>query len=333
LTGSQQDTTNTTTNTIDSSKDEHHHDSDLEGTLSVMVLGSGGPAPTEAARASAGYLIFADQKPVVLMDAGGGSYARMLEAGVDVKDLDIILISHLHIDHIGALSAIVKSIFFQNRIAGTNRTAPFLFFGPDANGVPFPNTTISQYPSMSVYTHGLYDMDGGLERYLHVFSRAISGGEFHFEVHDLSIDMQASIQEVYSRDGLVIKSIAVNHGPVPAVGFRVEYKGKSIAYSGDTSSKSDNMIDLSMDTDLLIYDTAIMDDKPDGPNDGVFFALHTTPTRIGQVATAAHAKTLLLSHITRVTESRLDTVESLVKAQGYAGNIKQAEDLMLINLD
>lgn len=45
----------------------------VKGDLSVMVLGSGGPMATASGRASASYLIFADGKPRILMDVGGGA--------------------------------------------------------------------------------------------------------------------------------------------------------------------------------------------------------------------------------------------------------------------
>ena len=47
--------------------------SEVEGSLSVMVLGSGGPIATAEGRASAGYLICTDGKPRILMDVGGGT--------------------------------------------------------------------------------------------------------------------------------------------------------------------------------------------------------------------------------------------------------------------
>lgn len=92
------------------------------------------------------------------------------------------------------------------------------------------------------------------------------------------------------------------------------------------------MVEISNGADLLIYDTAIMDDNPDPIDDPVFYALHTTPSRIGEVATAAGVKKLVLSHITPVTESRLDEVESLIRAQGYQGKISAAEDLKVYNV-
>jgi len=64
----------------------------VHGDLSVMVLGSGGPVATPSARASAGYMIFTDGKPRILMDIGGGTYQRLAKSGTNVKDVDIILL-------------------------------------------------------------------------------------------------------------------------------------------------------------------------------------------------------------------------------------------------
>ncbi len=310
----------------------------IENGLSVLVLGSGGPVATPAGRASAGYLIFVDGKPRILMDAGGGTFQRLAASGVNIKDLDVVLLSHLHIDHTSDLSAIIKTVYFHNRGAGSFRTAPIRIYGPDANGVPFPGKVfpegnVPQYPGTGEYVHGHYDLKTGLERYLHIFSRAISGGKFAFTVKDVPPDLAKPTQRVLmDDDGLSVSAIAVNHGPVPALAYRIDYKGRSVVYSGDTNSKTDNLANLAKGTDLLIYDTAIMDDKPNGAKDKVFYALHTTPTRMGQVAAKAGAKTLVLSHITPVTGAHLDEVAKLVRAQGYKGTIRNAEDLAIYNL-
>lgn len=301
--------------------------------LSVVVLGSGGPMATSSGRASASYLILADGKPTILMDAGGGSYKNLARLGVSIKDLDIVLLTHLHVDHMEDLSAFIKTSYFHNRQAGTFRTHAFHIFGPAANQIPFPNTSIAQYPANSEYVDGLYNNVSGLQRYLNIFSKAISGGEFHYDAHDISANLQDPVSSIFSRDGIEIKAIAVHHGPVPALGFRIEYKGHSIVYSGDTNSSTDNMITLADKADLLIYDTAIMDDLPNGANDGVFFALHTTPSRLGEVAAQSMVKTLLLSHLTPITEPRIDQIKEIIKDQGYKGKIRVAKDLKMIKLD
>lgn len=317
----------------------------VAGDLSVMVLGSGGPMATASGRASAGYLIFVEGQPRILMDVGGGTYARLAESGTNIKDLDIVLLSHLHVDHTADLSAMIKTLYFHargaNLAAGTfppGRTAPIRIFGPNENGIPFPpalgaDPSVAQYPASSDYVHDHYDINTGVERYLNGFTRAISGGSLNIQSTDVSpIWQQYQPTTLIDEDGLRITAAGVNHGPVPSLAFRIDYKGKSIVYSGDTRSAGGNMIALSQGADLLIYDTAITDTLPDGPNDGVFFQLHTTPTRLGEVATAAGARRLLLSHLTPVTEPRLDEVRDVIRAQGYRGRIQAAKDLQVINL-
>jgi ribonuclease BN (tRNA processing enzyme) len=332
----------------DGKNNDRHHDNlkavdYVKGDLSVMVLGSGGPAVTADGRASAGYLVFTDGQPRVLMDVGGGTHKNFVTSGANIKDLDIVLLSHLHIDHMGDLSPVVKAMYFQNRAFnlangtvddGDERTAPVRIFGPGENAAVFPDTTIKQYPSAQYFVDSHYAPEIGNERYLHIFTKAISAGTFGYEATNVAPDwMTYAPVTLLNEKGLKITAVGVNHGPVPALAFRIDYKGKSIVYSGDTSSKGGNMIDISKNADLLIYDTAIMNDAPDGPNDAVFFALHTTPNRIGEVATAANAKKLVLSHITAITQSRIDEVKGLIRAQGYNGEISEASDLKVYNVD
>jgi len=265
----------------------------------------------------------------------------------------------------GVLTPIVKDIYFHNRLftaqAGNTtvdkqRSNPFYVYGPAANMAKFPGflgaeSETTQYPSTGDFVHGHFDLNKGLDRYLHIFTRAINAGTFNYEATDVNSNWMAySPTTIYTGDdGLIIKALGVNHGPVPALAFRIEYDGKSIVYSGDTSSRSSkpdgtalsnggNMVKISEGADLLIYDTAIMDDAPDifkiPPfTDAVFKALHTTPSRIGEVAYMAGVKKLVLSHITPVTEPNLDMVKDLIKAQGFTGKIKVAKDLKVYNLD
>lgn len=305
----------------------------VEGTLSVMVLGSGGPVADEAGRASAGYLIFTDGKPRVLMDLGGGTYKSLAQSGTNIADMEYILLSHLHADHTGDLSSIVKTIYFHNSRIDRNRSNPIHIYGPAANGVPFPGTSVAQYPASSVYADDHYAMPGGTERYLNLFVTAISqgGSSFSYQAHDLNSAIASATVEILidTADGLVVKSIAVDHGPVPAVAFRIEYKGHSVVYSGDTGSRGDNMVSIAKHADLLIYDTAIMADEPANP---VFHVLHTEPDRIGEVALAAGVNKLVLSHITPVTDPRIGEVKDIIRATGYRGSIKVARDLKVYNL-
>ncbi len=313
----------------------------IHGPLSVLVLGSGGPAANDDGRASAGYLIFTDGKPRLLMDVGGGTFKNLATAGINIKDLDLVLLSHLHIDHMSDLPAMVKTIYFHargNYPFPPGRTAPIRIFGPDANGIPFPaaafpEATAAQYPSTSEFADKHFSLQEGVDRYLHVFTRAIRAGQFDYQAHNVSPDLQVPMHTILSEpDGLVVKAIGVHHGPAPALAYRIEYKGKVLVFSGDTNSQTDNMITAAQGADLLIYDTSIMDNIPDPSVDAVFYALHTTPSRMGQVAAAASPRALLLSHITGFTDPRIGQVKRLVREQGYRGQIIEASDLQVLNL-
>ena len=72
--------------------------------LMLQVLGSGGPFAA-GNRASSGYLIWRDGRPIIMVDAGGGTYLRFAEAGARLADLSLLAISHLHADHVADLPA------------------------------------------------------------------------------------------------------------------------------------------------------------------------------------------------------------------------------------
>jgi len=177
---------------------------------------------------------------------------------------------------------------------------------------------------------GHYALPNGTERYLNGFTGVINAGTFNYEAHDLGSDWASGMSEKLPGLGaLKVTAMAVKHGPVPAVAYRIDYKGKSIVYSGDTNSECGNMVMLAKGADLLIYDTAIMDTHLNS----VMLQLHTTPSRMGEVAAGAMVKKLVLSHITPNTENNLREVKSLVRAQGFMGKIREASDLKVFNLD
>jgi ribonuclease BN (tRNA processing enzyme) len=369
----------------------------VEGELSVMVLGSGGPIATAEGRASAGYLIFTDGKPRILMDVGGGTYQRLAESGTNIKDLDIVLLSHLHADHTGDLTPVIKTAYFHNNLARNQaqmkakmvgvpwnglpapRTAPFNIYGPALSSLPEDNTGKVTYPngqhvypSTEDYADEQYSKKSGVERYLAAFVKGISGGasSFAYEGHDLKLKKKGTRTPIYTGvqtileadDGLTIKYIPVDHGPVPSVAFRIEYKGHSIVYSGDTGSKgiggqivdvdldadgvtdyrevvtgfgANNMATISSGADLLIYDTAVME-ASGPPANPLFHALHTQPSLIAGVAQNINPDggTLLLSHLTPVTSPAVERgiVQRIIRANGYMGNIEAAADLKVYNL-
>ena len=75
--------------------------------MTLQVLGSGGPNAIDG-RASSGYLIWLDNKAQIMIDAGGGTSLRFGETNADIKDLKLLAITHLHIDHSIDIATMIK---------------------------------------------------------------------------------------------------------------------------------------------------------------------------------------------------------------------------------
>jgi ribonuclease BN (tRNA processing enzyme) len=261
-----------------------------------------------AGRAASSYAIFVDGHARLLVDVGPGAFVRLGEMGVDVKSLDTLLITHLHIDHSGDLPGFVKS-----RDLSSDGPLVFRIFGPAAGG---------EFPSASAFVDRLFGPQGAFA-YLSNFRNAL-----HFEVTDLPTRMDAPVREVLKEDDLHVTSIAVDHGDAPAVAFRVEHAGRALVISGDLASKSDNLALLAKDADLLVYDATVVD-PPGSP--AALYALHTPPRRIGEIAAAAGVKSVLLSHITRSVEQASGDVLRSVHVN-FTGETRMAEDCLRIDL-
>ena len=61
--------------------------------LAVQVLGSGGPR-INPLRASAGYVLWVDSEARMLVDVGGGTFARFGQSEANFIDLSLVAISH-----------------------------------------------------------------------------------------------------------------------------------------------------------------------------------------------------------------------------------------------
>src|ERR1700758_2255592 len=94
--------------------------------IAVQVLGSGGPELQDK-RASSSYLLWDDGQAKAVIDAGGGSALRFGESGAKMSQLDVLLFTHLHVDHSTDFPALIKSSWFEDR------KGPLPIYGPGGN--------------------------------------------------------------------------------------------------------------------------------------------------------------------------------------------------------
>jgi ribonuclease BN (tRNA processing enzyme) len=272
----------------------------------LAVLGSGGPGA--AGRAASSYLVIIDGAPRILVDVGPGAFVRLGEMDIDLSALDLVLLTHLHIDHAGDVPGFVKA----RDLAG-NQPMTFRFFGPEDG---------SEYPSTIEFVDKLFG-DEAAFGYLTKFRN-----ELHFLTADLPSQADAPIHEVLREGDLRITSIAVDHDDVPALAFRIEHAGRALVFSGDLASKTDNLARLAKGADLLVYDTSVLD--PPGSPEGLY-ELHTAPHRIGEVASEAGVKSLLFSHIPPQVDRNKAAVLNAVK-KTFKSTARFADDCRRIDL-
>ena len=165
-------------------------------------------------RASSGYIVWVDGKSRVLIDFGGGASLRFEEAGAKIEDLDVILLTHLHIDHTADLPALLKSSFFVAR----QRDLPI--FGPQSNHF---------MPSTKSFVERLFKNNKGAWEYMGDYL----DGSASFQVKAHTVKETRNVKTIYKSGRLSVQTISVHHGPIPALAYRVNVGSQSITFSGD----------------------------------------------------------------------------------------------------
>ncbi len=282
-----------------------------EHRLEMVVLGSGGPGAT--GRAGSSYLILLDDVPRILVDAGPGSFARLGEANLSIANMDIVLLTHLHIDHTGELPGLFKA-----RAVSSQGEINFRVFGPEGRRGKNDDAT---FPSTTRLMHLLFDQNGAYG-YLRDFSAPIK-----IAAHNLSTLLKSGQQPrtILHEGELQISAIAGHHRDAPAIIYRIDYAGHSVTFSGDIDAQGlPDLLSIARDTDLLVFNTVVLD-PPDSPQ--ILYTLHTPPKAIGALASQAKIKRLLLSHLSPAVDNERDAVESSIKIN-YLGPMSFAADGM-----
>jgi len=148
----------------------------------------------------------------------------MLEAGITYRDVDLLLYTHIHPDHVSDL----VPILFACKYAELPREKDLSCLGG---------------PGFKSY----------FEKVKKIYGSWIDPQSYHLKVRE------ASRRPFLFRD-LKIFSEPMAHMP-ESVGCRIEFKdGKSMALSGDTDY-CQNIIDLAFEVDLLVLECSFPDGK------------------------------------------------------------------------
>jgi ribonuclease BN (tRNA processing enzyme) len=193
--------------------------------VEAVILGSGTAVPV-AERGAAGYLIIADDERMML-DCGPGSTRKLAQAGCQLNDLDRLLISHFHPDHVCDLAALL----FGARIPGYQRARPLEIIGP-----------------IGLRNH--------YEKLINLFGDWLISNDYQLKITEL--DASSTSAAVTTGKNCEISARAVAHSR-PAIGYRIKTSAGIIVYSGDTDY-CDAIVALCEQAELAILECSSPDE-------------------------------------------------------------------------
>ena len=277
----------------------------------VVFLGTGTPGPTPKHQGPSLAVIVGDR--AYLVDLGPG-VMRQADAAfmngvqaLNPRNLSIAFVSHLHSDHTIGLPDLILTPWVMGR------TAPLELYGP-------PGISAMAENLLKAYAEDIHIRTTGLEH------GNLTG--YKVNAHEVTSGV------IYEDANVKVTTFQVRHGSWPvALGYRFDAGGKSIVYSGDTAP-AESVVQACNGCDLLIHEVyfgAIANAvHPSDKWTKYMAAFHTSATELADIATRAHAKALVMTHLAIMpgaTEAGL--IDALKK--GYSGKVAVAHDLDVVS--
>jgi len=264
----------------------------LPDGLHVALCGTNGPFPDPTRAGPCTAIIAGDRLFVV--DAGEGSARNMGYMGLPLGKVEALLLTHFHSDHIDGLGP-----FMLQHWGMATATTPLPIYGP--TGV---DQVVDGFRAAYVLDYG-YRVAHHSEK---IMPSGGSGGKgLPFTLPPVG---QGDTVVVLEDKGLKITAFRVNHAPIePAVGYRFNYKGRSVVITGDTKL-TPTVATAAKDADILIHEALqptlvnILGAELAAKNMGNLVHVmrdilnyHTTPEEAAAQAHAAQVKHLVYNHI------------------------------------
>ena len=289
----------------------------------LITLGTSAGPPARAHRAQSSNLLIVNGAPYVI-DAGDGVARRLAKAGINVREIGTVFITHHHDDHTAGLGTLLSVAWDQNR------TKPVNVYGP-------PRTEELVRAAVQYFTISaeIRIADGG---------RTVPIAQVFFG-HDVGTGV------IYQDANVKVTAVENSHfdfheGPAfgkhKSYSYRFETHHRVIVFTGDTGP-SDAVTELAKGADLLVSETSSCQGRmQEMINDGRWQAMtpaeqvgimrqatqgHMTLDVIGKMATRANVKTVVLSHLTHKPDGDYTPWAEEVNKY-FSGQVLIAKDLM-----
>ncbi|MEI9413938.1 MBL fold metallo-hydrolase [Mesorhizobium sp. Cs1321R2N1] len=279
----------------------------------LVLLGSkGGPALRPGGPWPSSSLLEIGGRSIVV-DCGLGVTRGLVDAGVSLKALDLIFITHLHSDHVLELGPLIHTAW----TAGLAR--PVTVFGPPGVG--------------------------------HHWRRFCQSMEFDIEIRIVD-EGRPDIRELVSVDefgegpvveqrGLKVTALRVDHPPVTdCFALRFEHGAKSVVFSADTAFFPP-LADFAEGADILVHEAMLeegIERLVARTGNGArlrehLLASHSFAEEAGRIAGDAGVKRLVLNHLIPADDAEIreaDWIDAVRKT--WIGDLTIARDGLVVEL-
>jgi ribonuclease BN (tRNA processing enzyme) len=258
--------------------------------MRITVLGKS-PSWQDAGGACSGYLV-EDGETRLLLDCGNGVFAK-LRQHLDYTQLDAILISHLHADHILDL-------------------VPFAYaltYAPRQQPVP-----VAGYPGTDSPARPRLIAPGGATRCFRRLtgswgSEELIANAFELEEYDPASTVEVGPLRAHFKE---VPHFTTTY----AIDFSSTSDGGRFTYSADCRP-GDELVEIARDTDLLLVEATLP--RPERTGDRG----HMTPAEAGDHARRAGAKRVVLTHISDELDAEWAREEG---SEAYGGQVEVARE-------
>lgn len=273
----------------------------------LVILGSkGGPALRPGGPSPSSALLEVAARRIVV-DCGLGVTRGLTEAGLSLKNLDLVFVTHLHSDHVLELGPMVHTAW----TAGL--ATPVRVYGP-----------------------------AGIAHY---WARFLQSMEFDIEIRicdegrpdiaELVTVEEYGEGDVLDEGGLKVRALRVDHPPVSeCFALRFDFGGRSVVFSADTTYFRP-LADFARGADVLVHEAMLadgIDRLVARTGNGArlkehLVASHSFAADAGRIASEAGVGRLVLNHLIPADDPDVgigDWIDAVRPAWG--GSLTVAED-------